>query len=215
MATAVMGNGPAPTNEEKSQDTVAVAPAPEPVIKHPLNSCWCLWYFLNDKNLKWEESQFEVAKIDSVEDFWALYNHIEAASRLKGGCDYSLFREGIKPMWEDKANYNGGRWTITLGRQQRNTDLDNLWLDAIMMMVGESNDETVHNDILGSVVSVRPRGDRVALWTANSKDAELAIKVGRCLKQSLSIPPNHIIEFHLHSDTSVKRSSNVRALYTV
>ena len=36
-----------------------------------------------------------------VEDFWALYNHIELASRLAAGCDYSLFKEGVKPMWED------------------------------------------------------------------------------------------------------------------
>ena len=37
-----------------------------------------------------------------VEDFWALYNHIELASRLAAGCDYSLFKEGVKPMWEDE-----------------------------------------------------------------------------------------------------------------
>ena len=27
-----------------------------------------------------------------MEDFWALYNHIELASRLAAGCDYSLFK---------------------------------------------------------------------------------------------------------------------------
>ena len=37
-----------------------------------------------------------------MEDFWALYNHIELASRLAAGCDYSLFKEGVKPMWEDE-----------------------------------------------------------------------------------------------------------------
>ena len=41
-----------------------------------------------------------------VEDFWALYNHIELASRLAAGCDYSLFKEGVKPMWEDERFAN-------------------------------------------------------------------------------------------------------------
>ena len=27
-----------------------------------------------------------------MEDFWALYNHIELASKLNAGCDYSLFK---------------------------------------------------------------------------------------------------------------------------
>ena len=40
-----------------------------------------------------------------VEDFWALYNHIELASRLQAGCDYSLFKEGVKPMWEDERYF--------------------------------------------------------------------------------------------------------------
>ena len=30
--------------------------------------------------------------VEQVEDFWALYNHIELASRLAAGCDYSLFK---------------------------------------------------------------------------------------------------------------------------
>ena len=30
-----------------------------------------------------------------MEDFWALYNHIELASRLAAGCDYSLFKVTI------------------------------------------------------------------------------------------------------------------------
>ena len=38
-------------------------------------------------------------------------------------------------MWEDEANKKGGRWVITLNRQQRRTDLDNLWLDVVSIPV--------------------------------------------------------------------------------
>lgn len=34
-------------------------------------------------------------------------------------------------MWEDEANIRGGRWMISLSKQQRFTDLNTLWLDVV------------------------------------------------------------------------------------
>jgi translation initiation factor 4E len=65
---------------------------------------------------------------NTVEDFWSVFNHIEQVSNLTAGCDYSFFTSGIKPMWEDEANKNGGRWVINIDRRQRSSGLiDKLW----------------------------------------------------------------------------------------
>lgn len=61
---------------------------------------------------------------------FSLYNHIKPASELKPGTDYSLFKKGIMPMWEDAANKRGGRWLMSLDRKQRN-ELDRYWLDIV------------------------------------------------------------------------------------
>ena len=53
---------------------------------------WTLWFFKNDRNKSWEENQRPIITFSTVEDFWALYNHIEQASKLNAGCDYSLFK---------------------------------------------------------------------------------------------------------------------------
>lgn len=53
------------------------------------------------------------------------------ASELRQGCDYSLFKQGIRPMWEDEANKRGGRWAINLDKKQRINDLDRFWLDTV------------------------------------------------------------------------------------
>jgi translation initiation factor 4E len=53
---------------------------------------WTLWFFKNDRNRTWEENQRPIITFSTVEDFWALYNHIEQASKLNAGCDYSLFK---------------------------------------------------------------------------------------------------------------------------
>ena len=35
----------------------------------------------------------QVITFSTVEDFWALHNHIENVSKLGNGCDYSLFKQ--------------------------------------------------------------------------------------------------------------------------
>ena len=50
-----------------------------------------------------------------VEDFWRLYVHLRRpVDDRPTVCDYHVFREGIKPMWEDENNVNGGKWIVRL-----------------------------------------------------------------------------------------------------
>ena len=84
-----------------------------PPMKHRLQNTWTLWFFRQDRSQEWEENLKEVVNISTVEDFWALYNHIELGSRLPVGSDYCLFKAGIKPMWEDGANAAGGRCVMS------------------------------------------------------------------------------------------------------
>ncbi|XP_063205150.1 eukaryotic translation initiation factor 4E type 1B isoform X1 [Chroicocephalus ridibundus] len=103
----------------------------ESLGKHPLQNRWALWFFKNDKSKVWQANLRLVTKFSTVEDFWALYSHIQLASKLTSGCDYSLFKDGIEPMWEDSQNKRGGRWLITLAKQQRHTELDRFWLETV------------------------------------------------------------------------------------
>lgn len=150
---------------------------------------WVLWYLKNDRTKAWEDCLKEVATFDTVEDFWALYNHIQLASGLGWGSDYYLFKEGIKPMWEDPANVEGGRWLVQVPilypssspplpspfpspsgrrrglqveRQRRNEVLDQYWLELIMAMIGEQF-EDLGEEICGAVVNIRNKGDKVSL----------------------------------------------------
>lgn len=102
-------------------------------VKHPLQHSWTLWYYEPDRNKSWEDNQNQVSTFNSVEDFWSLFTHIKQPSEVKIGSDYSLFKESIRPMWEDKANKNGGRWMITLTRTQR-PELDRYWIDTVSVL---------------------------------------------------------------------------------
>ena len=46
-----------------------------------------------------------------------------------------FYQDGIQPMWEDDRNRRGGRWLVNLNKQQRNSDLDNFWLETVSINI--------------------------------------------------------------------------------
>ncbi|XP_078453443.1 eukaryotic translation initiation factor 4E-like isoform X2 [Lampetra planeri] len=88
IAVASASDGEESQEDSTGQEVVL----PETEMKHPLENRWALWFFKNDKTKSWQANLRLISKVDTVEDFWALYNHIQVASHLLSGCDYSLFK---------------------------------------------------------------------------------------------------------------------------
>ncbi|KAI5225982.1 Eukaryotic Translation Initiation Factor 4E [Manis pentadactyla] len=139
----------------------------------------------------------------------SLYNHIQLSSNLMPGCDYSLFKDGIEPMWEDEKNKRGGRWLITLNKQQRRSDLDRFWLETLLCLIGESFDD-YSDDVCGAVVNVRAKGDKIAIWTTECENREAVTHIGRVYKERLGLPPKIVIGYQSHADTATKSGSTTK-----
>lgn len=60
----------------------------------------------------------------------SIFSHIRTPSMLNIGCDYSVFKSDIKPMWEDPTNKNGGRWLI-----KDNGLIDQYWMDIVIILL--------------------------------------------------------------------------------
>nr|CAG4635672.1 EOG090X0BMA [Artemia franciscana] len=90
-----------------------------------------------------------VGRFASVEQFWSYYSHISRPSQISGHADFHLFKSGIKPMWEDSANKNGGKWIVRL----RKGLADRLWENLILAILGEQF--VVGSEICGAVISLR------------------------------------------------------------
>lgn len=186
---------------------------PEPLIKHPLQNHWTLWFFKKEQQKSWEECQTAVTTFGTVEDFWSLYNHINPASRIPNACDYSLFKEGIKPMWEDRSNKAGGRWVLNLSKQMR-CELDTWWLELLMCLIGEAFDEA-SDEVNGAVANVRTKGDKIAVWTANCNSRDANHKIGRVMKDRLALPPRVQISYQSHADIESKTGSHAKNMITL
>ncbi|XP_041827471.1 eukaryotic translation initiation factor 4eb isoform X2 [Melanotaenia boesemani] len=229
MATAEPETNPSPPHPEEdgAEETGQEIVSPEAYIKHPLQNrklihcqnClqdygWSLWFFKNDKSKTWQANLRLISKFDTVEDFWALYNHIQLSSNLMSGCDYSLFKDGIEPMWEDERNKRGGRWLITLTKQQRRIDLDRFWLETLLCLVGEAFDD-YSDDVCGAVVNIRNKGDKIAVWTSDFENREAVTHIGRVYKERLGLPMKMTIGYQSHTDTATKSGSTTKNKFVV
>ncbi|XP_064632570.1 eukaryotic translation initiation factor 4E-like [Lineus longissimus] len=198
--------------EEEEEEATCVDP--ELLVKHPLQNKWALWFYKHDKNKDWVANLKLITAFDTVEDFWALYNYVQPASKLPSGCDYSMFKDGVEPKWEDDFNKAGGRWLINLDKKQRHTDLDNFWLETLLCLIGEAFEEA-SDEICGAVVNIRNKGDKLGLWTRTHTKGEATIKIGRKLKERLNVPHRLQIGYQVHNDTMSKAGSTTKTRYQV
>jgi len=206
---------PETTNKAKSDGKLVTASLDREVyMKHPLQNTWTLWFFKNDKSQSWESNQKPVIDFNTVEDFWSLYNHIEEASKLQIGCDYSLFKKGIKPMWEDPKNMNGGRWLVSLDKNLRSLQLDNFWVEVLLLLIGESFGEDHGRLVNGTVVNIRAKGDKIAIWMSSATHGDAILDVGRRIKHRLDIRRVDIV-FECHQDTQNKAGSLGKATFRI
>jgi len=63
--------------------------------------------------------------------FNSLYNNIVTPSRLVSGSDFSLFKTGVEPKWEDTQNQLGGKWTYLVSKSSMKQQMDTQWLSLV------------------------------------------------------------------------------------
>ncbi|KDO29497.1 hypothetical protein SPRG_06037 [Saprolegnia parasitica CBS 223.65] len=175
--------------------------------KHPLQHKWVLWYDNPKKKLateSWEENLKLIYTFETVEDFWCLFNNVLPPTKLSTGSNYHLFKEGIRPMWEDPINMKGGKWILTNTRQRR-PRLDDSWMHVMLALIGEALED--EDDICGCVVSVRKSQDRLAVWTKTAVNEPLQRTVGRNFRKVLDLGKNEVLKFQSHADAAASGSS--------
>ncbi|CAN4091880.1 unnamed protein product [Withania somnifera] len=166
---------------EESDDTTSYL-RKEINAKHPLEHSWTFWFDnrgAKSRQIPWGTSLRNVYTFSTVEDFWGAYNNIHNPSKLALGVDFHCFKHKIEPKWEDPVCANGGAWKMSFQKGKS----DPSWLYTLLAMIGHQFD---HGDeICGAVVSVRSKGDKIALWTKNAANEAAQISIGRQWKQFL------------------------------
>jgi translation initiation factor 4E len=113
----------------------------------------------------------QIASFQTVEHFWRIYDHLVRPNEFKNTTDYHLFKDGIKPTWEDPANKQGGKWMVRLKKGISSR----YWEDIVFAIIGEQFD--VGHEICGAVCSVRNNEDIISVWNKNAENAEATNKI--------------------------------------
>ena len=136
-----------------------------------------------------------------VEHFWRIYDHIVRPNDHKTTIDYHLFKNGIKPTWEDPNNENGGKWMVRLKKGLASL----YWEELVLAIIGEQFD--VGNEICGAVVSVRGGEDIISVWNKTAEDKESTDKIRDKMREVLNLPSFVPMEYKKHHDSLNDKSS--------
>ncbi|XP_055378346.1 uncharacterized protein LOC129610052 [Condylostylus longicornis] len=180
-------------NEEKNIDH-------ENEIRHPLCCSWTFWHTISGNSFR--DCLNDIKEFDTVEEFWSLVNHMIPPTQFYVGSDFSLFKSGIKPEWEDKRNEKGGAILITI-KNEYETDITNmLWRDTLLSLIDGQTYGANFEHICGAVISIRPKLQRIALWVANGKDnvtnADIQKRFLSYLKEHSLYNPRIVVSFKQH-----------------
>lgn len=178
-------------------------PSPTSEI-HPLHFTWVFWFMHRNpgsKILNYESSMKKIAAFSSIEDFWAVYSHLRRPNELPNISDYHLFKQGVRPVWEDDTNINGGKWIVRLKKGLASR----YWESLVMAVIGDQFD--VGTEICGAVLSIRSSEDILSLWNQSAHEGRINLKIRDTMKKVLNLPADTIMEYKTHNDALKDNSS--------
>lgn len=134
----------------------------------PLEKKWD--YFLDNGGWAVDDDYLSVMKrlgsVDTIQEFWNYHNGMERS--MKKICSQPslfslrLFRNDVKPIWEDDNNRWGGKWVIPCSTMDP-TSLWSLWQEISMLAVGGTFARK--GAICGCILSYRQNGRKeIHIW---------------------------------------------------
>ena len=144
---------------------------------HNLSSIWTMWAHL-PHDTDWSiESYKQIYDISSVEGALAITETIPEI--LVKNCMLFLMRQGIKPIWEDPKNRQGGCFSYKIS----NKNVYEVWRDLCYVLVGEtiSNQISFVANVNGITISPKKNFCIVKIWMSTCSNQNPSI-VTSCVK---------------------------------
>lgn len=105
----------------------------------PTQHYWNVYFDRQNKDQKKDDAaEYQAhleqlgSQIQSVQDFWRYANNTPV-DQIKMRESIYLFKQGFKPIWEDRRNINGGSWTF---RVPKSIGPD-VWTRIQLLAIGE------------------------------------------------------------------------------
>merc|ERR1711972_108995 len=171
----------------------------------PLRDKWVVWEQLmtgSGKTLPYSESTRQIATCETVEEFWKTWAQVSQPSELLSNRmvlnvtdgfhivdALMIFRDGVAPQWEDKANADGGHFQFQLKPSLGGGQLDEYWNNLVLGVIGATIEPVgmiTGVRLVDKLASTRGAGNlRVEVWLSQLRGAAavqlLQHNVERCM----------------------------------
>lgn len=174
-----------------------------------LRYTWTIWEQIMQSNdakaAQYSDATHRVASFSTVKGFWKYWNHLPQPSELldgkkfvrETGADRSvvdalmLFRDGIKPEWEDAVNASGGHFQFQLKATLGGGSIDEYWNNIVLGMIGgtiEPSDMITGVRLVDKLNQTRAAATaiRIEVWFSNFDDTEKVDQLQRNLEKCMT-----------------------------
>jgi len=180
----------------------------------PLENEWSIFFDVRQKRgcdyNRYENCCTKIGSFNSVQTFWQYWNNFMDIS-FPDASNIRLFKNNIKPMWEDPANIRGGQ--ISLWSPKKDTP--RLWLDLVLSVIGEQFEHGY--SLCGVVLSTRPQKDRITVWVHSNHSKTLVEQMTEQLKVLLNLNNKVEVKYEPHQNNikpgSFKHSKSTSAIF--
>mmetsp|Transcript_49834 Transcript_49834/g.115724 ORF Transcript_49834/g.115724 Transcript_49834/m.115724 type:complete len:244 (-) Transcript_49834:68-799(-) len=173
-----------------------------------LRYSWTIWEQImqaNDaKAAQYSDATHRVASFSTVKGFWKYWNHLPQPSELLDGKQFvretgdstrsvvdalMVFRDGIKPQWEDAINASGGHFQFQLKASLGGGIIDEYWNNIVLGMVGgtiEPADMITGIRLVDKLAQSRTASVRIEVWFSNFEDTDRVDTLQRNLEKCMT-----------------------------
>ena len=164
-------------------------------LKTKLENKFAFWFRISEEVLKnqlpnkaidtneYESQVKKIADFDTIEDFWAIFQHLQKPDNCKQGIEFQLFKEPIKPMWEDEYNKNGGKLTLKLRKQYTTI----IWEEIILAIIGGVLPKEINDEINGVVFCSKKEFNTLQIWFKTFTKT-INVELEQCIRDLIQIP---------------------------
>jgi len=170
-----------------------------------LRYTWTIWEQImqsDAKNAAYSDATHRVASFSTVKGFWKYWNHLPQPSELLDGKKFvretadsrsvvdalMVFREGIKPEWEDSTNATGGHFQFQLKPNISGGPIDEYWNNIVLGMIGGTIEpvDMITGVRLVDKLNQKTASVRIEVWFSNFEDTEKVDQLQKSLEKCMS-----------------------------
>lgn len=147
-----------------------------------------------------------ISDFSSVEEFWEIFKFLVRPDVAKIGIEVSVFKKGIKPMWEDPANRLGGKLSFKVKKEESST----IWNELVFRFITNDYPHFDLQDVAGVLYAVKRDYIVLQIWVQNFQASFTNILISS-ITSLFNIPETVELElksFNSKSTTPMSSNSN-------